>query len=41
MKFLIVIDYVGSGGAQGQKIYLAKGLHNSGHTVNIFSYYST
>ncbi len=38
MKILIVIDSLGSGGAQRLKIELAKGLINNGHKVHIFTY---
>jgi glycosyltransferase involved in cell wall biosynthesis len=40
VKILIVIDYVGSGGAQIQKTLLAKGLYDIGYQVDIFTYYS-
>ena len=40
MKILIVIDYLGSGGAQIQKAYLAKGLNDLGHKVDFYTYFS-
>lgn len=39
MKILCVIDSLGSGGAQRQMVYLAKGLKASGHDVDLFLYY--
>lgn len=39
MKILCVIDSFGSGGAQRQMIYLACGLKERGHNVEMFSYY--
>ena len=38
MKVLIVIDSLGSGGAQRLKIELAKQLSKNGHAVHIFTY---
>lgn len=38
MKILIVIDSLGSGGAQRIAVYLAKGLVEKGHLVEIFVY---
>lgn len=38
MKVLIVIDTLGSGGAQKLKVKLAKGLKERGHTVEFFIY---
>ena len=40
MRILIVIDYLGSGGAQIQKARLAKGLYDFGYEVDVFTYYS-
>lgn len=39
MKILCVIDSLGSGGAQRQMVYLAKGLKRLGYDVDIFLYY--
>jgi glycosyltransferase involved in cell wall biosynthesis len=38
MKILLVIDSLGSGGAQRQIVNLAKGLKKNGHIVEIFIY---
>ena len=38
MKILCIIDSLGSGGAQRQMTYLAKGLKERGHDVSIFIY---
>lgn len=38
-KVLLVIDNLGSGGAQNQLTLLAKGLQESGHTVHVFTYF--
>ena len=38
MKILIVIDTLGSGGAQKLKVNLAKGLKQRGHIVEFFIY---
>ena len=39
MKILVVIDSLGSGGAQRQKINLAIGFSKKGYDVDIFTYY--
>lgn len=36
---LLVIDSLGSGGAQRQMVWLAKGLAERGHRVSLFNYY--
>ena len=38
MKILIVIDSIGTGGAQKLKVELAKGLSDAGNIVEIFTY---
>ena len=38
MKILIVIDTLGSGGAQKLKVKLAKGLKKKGYEVEFFIY---
>ena len=38
MKVLLVIDSLGSGGAQRLMVYLAKGLINNGNKVDVFIY---
>ena len=38
MKILIVIDTLGTGGAQRLKVELAKGLVKAGHSVEFFIY---
>ena len=40
MKILLVIDSLGSGGAQRLYSYLAKSLSKAGHQVEIFMYFS-
>lgn len=39
MKLLLVIDSLGSGGAQNQLTLLAKGLAERGHQIEIFTYF--
>ena len=39
MKILLVIDNLGSGGAQNQMTLLAQDLKNQGHEVHIFTYF--
>ncbi|QNI75233.1 glycosyltransferase [Synechococcus sp. MVIR-18-1] len=39
MKYLLVIDSLGSGGAQRQLVNLACGLKYKGHSVYVFTYY--
>ncbi|MBZ4185592.1 glycosyltransferase family 4 protein [Thermomonas sp. RSS23] len=39
MKFLLIIDSLGSGGAQRQMVTLAAGLAARGHHVEMFTYY--
>src|SRR4051794_21257220 len=39
MRILLVIDHLGSGGAQRQIASLALGLSARGHSIEVFAYY--